>query len=144
MAAHDDDPDRRGRGAAAAGSRRPLPDAHFRVHVDDRELAVASVSAPHWLVSLADHRPDVRQAVVLRRAVDGDRLLYDWRRSCEVDDDVRTIRLALLAGPDGAVAHQWQLTGCRPVRWSGPSLDTASDDAALEELEVRYDAIAWL
>lgn len=142
--AADGDPGHDGGAAADPGSGRPMPDAHFRVHVDDREVAVASVSAPHWLVSLADHDPDVRQAVVLRRAIDGDRVLYDWRRSCEVDDDVRTIRLTVLAGPDGPVAQQWQLTGCRPVRWSGPRLDTSSDDAALEELEVRYDAIAWL
>jgi len=45
--------------------------------------------------------------------------------------------------PDGTAVNIWRLEKATPVRWTGPGFDALSDGFAVEELEVRYAAIAW-
>ena len=124
-------------------NRSPLPKSNFRVYLNAEEVNVASVSPLH----LPDGKhtdPDLRQTVVLRRAVGGSRVFYDWNIAVRAGkNDVRTVTIALLDRAGGKPAGIWQLTGARAVRWTGPELDALADGIAMEEIEITYDSIAW-
>jgi phage tail-like protein len=40
--------------------------------------------------------------------------------------------------------NAWRLENARPLKWTGPSLNAASNDVAMEELELVYDELVWL
>lgn len=121
----------------------PLPKTSFRVFIGAEEVAVASVSPLH----LADTEftdPDLRQTVVLRRAVGDSRIFYDWNLACRAGKkDTRTVTITLLDSPGGKPAGIWQLTGAKAIRWTGPDLNAMAQEIAMEELELTYDSIAW-
>ena len=123
--------------------RPPLARAHFRVFIDDKEIGLASVSALHWGdEGCAD--PEIKQTVVLRRAVGADKTLYRWRRAvARGKDDERCVTIAQLDSPDGRPVNIWQLERAVAIRWTGPALDARSPDIAFEELEIHYESIAW-
>lgn len=129
--------------SADAKAAFPLPKTSFRVFIGPDEVHVASVSPLH----LADPEftdPDLRQSVILRRAVSGSRAFYDWNLACRAGkQDIRTVTVALLDSPGGKPAGIWQLTGAKAVRWTGPDMDAMADEIAMEELELTYDSIAW-
>ena len=121
----------------------PLPKTSFRVFICPDEVHVASVSPLH----LADTEftdPDLRQTVVLRRAVSDSRTFYDWNLACRAGKkDMRPVMIALLDSPGGKPACIWQLTNVRAVSWTGPGLDAMAHEIAMEELELIYDSIVW-
>ena len=120
-----------------------MPNAHFRVLIGDVECGVMSVGPLHDLVD-GEADPDIRQRVVLRRAVSRDRHWYDWYRSSVAGKDgERTLTVAQLDRPDGRVVNVWRLDKARPVRWTGPQFDALSDEFATEEIEVRYASVRW-
>ncbi len=143
---------RKPRQAAARGlhlstSRRrrsgPLPRAHFRVFLGQKEVGIESITPLHWL---ADGHPDpeLRQVVTLRRAVTTDRTLFAWRAAvAKGKSDVRDVVIAQLGEPGGKPINIWLLQKAVPIRWSGPTLDALSGEIAHEELELRYESIAW-
>tara|TARA_R110000787_G_scaffold8845_1_gene30372 strand:+ start:263 stop:793 length:531 start_codon:yes stop_codon:yes gene_type:complete len=121
----------------------PLPKSNFRVFFDADEVDVASVSPLH----LPDGKlgdPDIRQTVVLRRAVGGSQAFFAWNLACRSGKtDGRTVTITLLNGPGGKSACIWQLTGARAVRWTGPDFDALANEIAMEELEISYESIEW-
>ncbi|MFT5487502.1 MAG: hypothetical protein ACI9JL_001339 [Paracoccaceae bacterium] len=121
----------------------PLPKTSFRVFIGSEEVHVSSVSPLH----LADTEftdPDLRQTVVLRRAVSDSRIFYDWNLACRAGKkDTRTVTITLLDSPGGKPAGIWQLTGASAVRWTGPDLNAMAHEIAMEELEMIYESIAW-
>ncbi|MFE6692121.1 phage tail protein [Streptomyces sp. NPDC057743] len=64
--------------------------------------------------------------------------LWLWIRAQALRRVPMMAQLAAL-GPDRRPLVCWTLTGVVPVRWSGPSFDTASSGAALETLEIAHD-----
>lgn len=121
----------------------PLPKTSFRVFIGAEEVHVASVSPLH-LADTDYTDPDLRQMVVLRRAVSHSRIFYDWNFACRAGKkDTRTVTITLLDSPGGKPAGIWQLTGARAVRWTGPDLNAMAHEIAMEELELIYDSIAW-
>ena len=135
----------RGRGLRAARRRvlGPLPKAHFRVFLGPEEVGIESITPLHW----ADREhadPELRQTVTLRRGVGTDRTLFTWRAAVAGGKrDVREVVIAQLGEPDGKPINIWLLQKAVPVRWSGPDLDALSGELAYEELELRYESIAW-
>jgi len=129
--------------AVDAQKRFPLPKSNFRVYLNAEEVSVASVSPLH----LPDGKhtdPDLRQTVVLRRAVSGSRVFFDWNNATRAGkEDVRTVTITLLDGANGKPAGIWQLTGARSVRWTGPDFDALADEVAMEEIEITYDSVNW-
>lgn len=119
----------------------PLPKAHFRVFLGDKEVGVESVSPLHWLAG-GPGDPELRQTVVLRRAAGPDRALYDWRTSA-AGGGPSQVTIVQLVEAGGEPVNIWRLEGARPVRWSGPDFDARSSGLAFEELEIRYESIAW-
>jgi len=121
----------------------PLPKTSFRVFIGPEEVHVVSVSPLH----LADKEftdPDLRQTVVLRRAVSNSRTFYDWNFACRAGkNDKRTVTITLLDRPGGKPACIWQLANAEAVRWTGPDLNAMAHEIAMEELELIYETIAW-
>ena len=48
-----------------------------------------------------------------------------------------------LDAADGDPVNIWQLEDAVAIRWTGPDLDARSSGIAFEELELRYESIAW-
>ena len=42
----------------------------------------------------------------------------------------------------GGAGHCFALTGCRPVRWKGASVDSAGEEFALESLTLSYESVS--
>lgn len=81
--------------------------------------------------------------IVLRRAVGPDQTLWEWHTTTQESPRARRIvSIALLTG-DGEPLVTWRLEGCRPLRWSGPTLDTMLPAIAFEEMEIAFDRVTW-
>ena len=129
--------------SAAGKAGFPLPKTSFRVFIGSEEVHVASVSPLH-LAETEFTDPDLRQTVILRRAVSNSRTFYDWNAACRAGKrDIRPVTITLLDSPGGKPACIWQLTNARAVRWTGPDLNAMAHEIAMEELELIYDSIAW-
>lgn len=113
----------------------------FDVRIGGRPIGLCHVGAITSVMS-----PDGQTTltpIVLRRAVGPDQTLWQWHTAAqEPRRSRRTVSIALLAG-DGRPLVTWQLEGCRPVRWSGPTLDTMLPAVACEELEIAFDRVTW-
>lgn len=121
---------------------RPLPNAHFSVHIDGVPMGFCSVSALQS--DVLDAKPAEPPTVVLTRAVSRDDRLFRWFDDARHGKEVaRTVEVCLLGEPGGDALQCWQLQGARPVRWIGPCFDALASDIACESLEIRYDHIHW-
>jgi phage tail-like protein len=137
----------------------PVTGACFSVHIGERELAVARVSAPTLAVDRASltARPVPADegrvnwsgepqtgSLVLTRAVDGDPTLYRWQRQAlaatprEREMATRDVVIRLLDPSGLEPVATFELVCAWPVRWIGPKLDGLSSELAIEELEVVY------
>ena len=124
--------------------RRPSQIAHFRVDFAGVSVPLHSISRLHDLLD-GEADPELRMAVTLRRAVTDDRTLYDWYRDTTLGKKtIVPVTIELLDGADGDVVNRFGLENARPVRWSGPLFDAQQSAVAMEEVEVRYDAVRWL
>jgi phage tail-like protein len=133
--------------------------SNFNVLIDGRTVACARVTTlelaadttqlvrkdlpgppPHVLWSA----PTATGRLVLGRALDGDRTLYQWRRdSIDGKPGVRGIVVEHLARVDGDVLHRFEFSHCWPIRWTGPTYDAFTGEIAFEELEVVYADLHW-
>jgi hypothetical protein len=110
-----------------------LGTAHFRVLIGRREVGFAELGP---LVS--DGEPP---SLVLRRALAAHATeLFDWRRR----GDARAVTIQQLDAAGGRVVNAWRLENARPLKWTGPALNAASNDVAMEEIELVYDELVWL
>jgi phage tail-like protein len=88
--------------------------------------------------------PPATGRLVLARALDGDRTLYQWRRDAiDGKDAVRTIVVEHLDRPCGKVLYRFEITHCWPLRWTGPRYDAFTGGIAFEELEVVHADLHW-
>lgn len=110
-----------------------LGTAHFRVLIGRREVGFAEVGP-----LVADGEPP---SIVLRRALAaGATELFDWRQK----GDARAVTIEQLDAAGGRVMNAWRLDNARPLKWTGPALNAAANDVAMEELELVYDELVWL
>jgi phage tail-like protein len=118
--------------------------AHFRVRIGERDVPIQSMTALHDLIA-SEADPDLRMTITLRRAVGGDRFLFNWYRDTALGKNTAApVTIMLLNRPDGEVVNRFGLENAQPVRWTGPALDAQASAVAMEEVEVRYDAVHWL
>src|SRR5262249_659445 len=82
--------------------------------------------------------------VLLRRALSGDRRLYDWREAIMAGrKDRRRVEIRWLDDAGQDVRGLWVLGGAWPWRWSGPLFDANAAEIAMEEIEVAYKRLIW-
>jgi phage tail-like protein len=77
--------------------------------------------------------------VKLTRPLDGDsQQLVQWVSKMVTKPDRQSAEITVM-DPNGTVVCRWNLTGVCPVKWSGPSLDTAGNQVATESLELAHN-----
>ena len=96
--------------------------------------AITSFSSPDGETSLAP--------IVLRRAIGPDQTFWEWHTAAQERRTGRVVSIALLTAA-GQPLVTWRLEGCRPVRWTGPTLDTMLPAIACEEMEIAFDRVTW-
>jgi phage tail-like protein len=113
----------------------------FDVRIGGRPIGLCHVGP---ITSLSS--PDgatVLPPIVLRRAIGPDQTLWEWHTAAQESRRAhRIVSIALLTS-DGRPLVTWRLEGCRPVRWSGPTLDTMAPAIACEEMEIAFDRVTW-
>lgn len=81
--------------------------------------------------------------VTLKRGVIGSLDLNDWLdqiRNGE-QDALRTVTVQLQDEAHTHVVQEWKLTGARPIKYTGPSLNGKGSDVAVEELTLACERI---
>lgn len=121
----------------------PASNRRFRVTLDGTDVDVSQVSglaASPGALGDPRHSPPL---VTLRRPVTGDRTLFDWHTLGARRRDAEVL-VTVLDGDGLRPVASWALVGARPVRWTGPDLDTtARGCTATEGLELTYDRLEW-
>jgi tail tube protein gp19 len=113
-----------------------LGTGYFRVLIGRRELGFAEVGPLVW-----EREPELaRRTIVLRRALSQSTELYDWARR----SDARTVTVQQLDEAAGRVVNAWRLDAARPLTWTGPMFNAASNEVAVEELELSFEDLVWL
>ena len=146
--------------AARAAVSAPTLTLNFRVTIANRELAIARISSlelaadPEGLKQLAGASrsgsrvwaaPVAPGRIVLARAVDGDRTLFDWRREAIGGKPaVRTVSIRQLDRAARTVVNTWQLANAWPLRWTGPAFDALDGGIAFEEIELVFTDLNWM
>lgn len=122
----------------------PVSNAHFRVLIDKEEIAVARISALQTPASGAT-QVDGALSIRLTRAIDGNRLLWEWRRAAAAGRRRRRrVRILHRRRPgDRVPLNVFTLIGAEPLRWTGPRFDAIEPDVALEEIEISYRTVVW-
>lgn len=140
--------------------REPGVAFKFQVLIDGVELAIAQVSGlalaadKATLVWEDDRGTGVGRrfsatplppTVVLRRPLDGSRLLFDWRREALAGKPaLRDVEIVQLDRAGKEPVARWRLRGCFPLRWGGPSFDALAGAVAFEELELVCAELEWV
>jgi phage tail-like protein len=133
--------------------------ANFTVHINDTLVSCARISGlelasapdalerkedPDSLAGVLWSAPAQPGRVVLARALDGDRTLYQWRREAlSGKPAVREVSIRHLDRSGGKALHIWRLTSAWPLRWSGPGYDALHGGIAFEELELVFHDLIW-
>jgi phage tail-like protein len=83
--------------------------------------------------------------VTLTRGVMGDDTLYTWldavRAGKQAPDSTRTVTVELLS-EEGEPVKLWKLTGARPIKYEGETLNGKATDVAVNKLVLACEDIA--
>jgi phage tail-like protein len=82
--------------------------------------------------------------VTLKRGLIGDpTTLYSWidRIRNGSQAELRTVTVQLMAEDRSGPVQEWKLTGARPTKYTGPSLNGKGTDVAVEELVLACERI---
>ncbi len=80
--------------------------------------------------------------VTLQIATNVSSALFSWRDRCRAGDmSARTSGAITMYGVDGRMVERFDLVDVWPVRWSGPDLDAAVSELAVEELELSHEGV---
>lgn len=82
--------------------------------------------------------------VTLKRGVIGSLDLYEWLqavRNGAQEASLRTVTISLQNEDHSSVVQTWKLTGARPMKYTGPSLNAKGTDVAVEELVLSCEQI---
>jgi phage tail-like protein len=81
--------------------------------------------------------------VVLKRGV-VDRRLFDWLfRHTRGAVSPRAVSVRVLHPDTAAVAAEFRLTAAFPCKWTGPELNAAQSNVAVETLELCHQGLEW-
>ena len=145
---------------APVSAREPSTGFSFDLTLDGHGLALTRIEGlelagdPATLQALREPRGDAVTGwqarplpgrLLLRRAVDGDRTLYAWRREALAGRPaLKDVVIRQLDRVGTAALNSWRVSGAWPLRWTGPTFDALVADFALEELELVFSDLIWL
>jgi phage tail-like protein len=79
--------------------------------------------------------------ISLKRGITSDHNLWDWQlKAAKGKVDRRSLSIIMLDS-SGEEVMRWNVRNAWPVKWSGPSFDAASDNVAIESLEIAHEGI---
>jgi phage tail-like protein len=83
--------------------------------------------------------------IMLKRGITQNDSLFTWlskssgeQFSASGNTLTRSTAAITLLGPSGTRLRSWEFNGAFPVKWSGPTFAAASNDMAMEELEIAH------
>ena len=80
--------------------------------------------------------------LVLKRGISDDRSLWDWYCTGLYNGLITRKNVTIiLYNVLGEVVRRWNVVGAFPVKWEGPALNAASNEAAIESLELAHGGI---
>jgi phage tail-like protein len=80
--------------------------------------------------------------IVLKRGFSQDNALWEWHKlALEGQVQRRTISI-ILRDEQGNDKIWWNIKNCWPTKWTGPALDAAGDNIAIETLELAHEGIS--
>ncbi|TVQ58288.1 MAG: phage tail protein [Rhodobacteraceae bacterium] len=89
--------------------------------------------------------PAATGRLLLRRAVDGDRTLYHWRREAAAGKpDARDLVIRQLDRSGTETLNAWRVVAAWPLAWRGPLFDALDGGIAFETLELVFADVVWL
>lgn len=79
--------------------------------------------------------------VTLKRGVTGSMDIWDWRKKVELGDIGGARKNATITMYDQALAPvaKWNLVRCWPTKVSGPSMNSETSGAAIEEVSITFE-----
>lgn len=132
---------------------------NFLVNIDNLQLSFARISPLEFAsdVDMLSRKqvppeqggvlwsaPPEPGRLVMSRAFDGDRTLYEWRREAMSGKPaVRDIAIRHLDRSSKNSLHLWQISRAWPLRWTGPRYDALHGGLAFEEIEVVFNDLTW-
>lgn len=81
--------------------------------------------------------------ITLKRGMNAEMAFWDWRQQV-IDGDIAGARKnvsIVLYDYDGVELVRWNIVNAWPSKYSGPSLNTGSSDAAVEEVTICHEGI---
>lgn len=79
--------------------------------------------------------------IVLKWGITDSRELYDWHRSAVEGRIERKSGSIVLLDSRGEEKVRWNFFNAWPSKWDGPDFNAASDDIAIETLELAHEGI---
>jgi len=79
--------------------------------------------------------------IMLKRGVDTNRALWEWRRQAEEEgpDKARADGVIELLDSEGGVIAGYKFRQGWPIKYEGLTLDAASNDVAIETVEIAHE-----
>jgi len=129
----------------------------FRFVVELDGMLVAGFSEVHGLESQTEYE-EIREGgvngyvhrlpkgvrnppIMLRRGLSSSQELWNWYDACAKGTIKRKSGSIILYKQDGAEQCRWNFFEAYPTRWSGPSLNAATSDVAIETVELVHNGI---
>ncbi|MFC5406956.1 phage tail protein [Cohnella soli] len=80
-------------------------------------------------------------SIVLKRGLSSSQELWSWYSQATLGKVTRKSGSIILYKQDGSELCRWNFFDAYPTKWSGPSLNAASSDVAIETIELAHNGI---
>lgn len=141
--------------ASEAAMSYPIPTYRFVVSVGDETMAFRSVSGLNIAYETIEYRdgmggyikmPGQRRPCEIelsRGIVRGASTLYSWINSISLNTvEKKNISISLTNDTGSELLVTWNVANAFPIGLSGPSLDAASNEVAIEQLSLVADYVS--
>ena len=141
-----------------ATAQKPRPTNHFRLNVGGKEAIgqfreVSGLDTESEIIEQKEVDAQGRPAIVkvsgnlkwsnieLKRGIDVDKALYDWRRLVEEKgpDGARTDCTLELLDYDGSAIATYTITQAWPVKYTGVTMNAGSNEVAVEGITLAHE-----
>jgi phage tail-like protein len=141
-----------------ASAQKPRPTNHFRLNVGGKEAIgqfreISGLDTESEIIEQKEVDANGRQVTVkvsgadkwsnieLKRGVDVDKGLYEWRRMVEDKgpDEARTDCTLELLDYDGSAIATYSITQAWPVKYTGVSMNAGSNEIAVEGITLAHE-----
>ena len=141
-----------------ASAQKPRPTNHFRLQVGGRESIgqfreVSGLDTENEIIEQKEVDANGRPVIVkvsgnpkwsnieLKRGIDINKSLYDWRYEVESGkvDQARTDCTLELLDYDGSPIASYSITQAWPVKYTGASMNAGSNEIAVEAITICHE-----